>query len=708
MKLWAKLGMSFGLVILIMVALSLYVMLELSGVRQGSEKIAHRYMPQVKGIVEIERSVLTAVGAMAFYTSTGDETQWAAVQKSLAAATASLKKASTLAAGDPGLESLAKNLSRATAAIAGYSRACLTSREILAGMAALYAEMEQAADSVGSSLSTFVSEQEYTVASEAKKGLNQRFTLDLDLLNQANNVMSLNNELRIQFAKARSADAPDQGEKSLSSFPVLVSMAEKVVGQVSDDDMKELAQEAVTSAKQYLEKGKRYISRWRERHTVDANRVELQKELLSATEFVSKLGIDETMGLSQKTVETSTELSLRLKLGLLGAVLMAAAFALLLTRSITIPMQQAVDFASTLAAGKLDQTLGIAGNNEIGKLAAALNSMVATLRQKIAEAEGLAKQAQASEAEAREAVLEAEKARTLADSAKKEALLQASSRLERVVAVLSGTSRDLLDKIGYANQGAADQANRMTAASAAVEHMTESIANVANNAAGATEVADHSRDKAASGAKIVRQVINEINGVRSQSETLRLDMENLGAMTESITQILDVISDIADQTNLLALNAAIEAARAGDAGRGFAVVADEVRKLAEKTMHATNEVEETIRNILSDTRKNVTGVDTTVQTIENVAQLIMRSGDELEEIVRLSENSSVQIRAIATSSEEQHASSGAINTTIEDVSHIARNSAQAMQEAENAVAELAKQAHVLSELIESMKTGSDG
>ena len=93
-------------------------------------------------------------------------------------------------------------------------------------------------------------------------------------------------------------------------------------------------------------------------------------------------------------------------------------------------------------------------------------------------------------------------------------------------------------------------------------------------------------------------------------------MDTLSGQAEGIGQIMGVISDIADQTNLLALNAAIEAARAGEAGRGFAVVADEVRKLAEKTMAATHEVGQVISGIQEGTRKSASGVDLSINTIQ--------------------------------------------------------------------------------------------
>lgn len=167
---------------------------------------------------------------------------------------------------------------------------------------------------------------------------------------------------------------------------------------------------------------------------------------------------------------------------------------------------------------------------------------------------------------------------------------------------------------------------------------------------------------------------------------------------------MQVIEDIADQTNLLALNAAIEAARAGDAGRGFAVVADEVRKLAEKTMTATREVGQAIRNIQDGARSNMSATGNAVDAIIASNDMTMRSGDALQSIVLMIETSADQVRGIATASEEQSAASEQISRATEEITRIAQDTAQVMRQSDEAVEKLVTLATDLGGVIEVMRS----
>jgi methyl-accepting chemotaxis protein len=237
-----------------------------------------------------------------------------------------------------------------------------------------------------------------------------------------------------------------------------------------------------------------------------------------------------------------------------------------------------------------------------------------------------------------------------------------------------------------------------------MEEMNATVLEVAHNASRAAETSENARKNATHGAQIVAQVVAGINEVQRSSEELKTNMAALGRQADGIGTILSVISDIADQTNLLALNAAIEAARAGDAGRGFAVVADEVRKLAEKTMTATKEVGDAIRGIQDGTHKNILGVDRSVEHIQKATTLAQDSGQALQTIVGLVESSSDQVRSIATAAEQQSATSEEINRSVDDISRISNDTANAMSHASTAVVELARQAQTLKNLTNQLRS----
>lgn len=408
-----------------------------------------------------------------------------------------------------------------------------------------------------------------------------------------------------------------------------------------------------------------------------------------------------------RSVIENTQNSITWAMFLAAAVISAimGGLGLLFARTLSRPLQSTALFADKVAEGDLGQVLDVRRSDEIGVLADALRKMVENLKVKIAEAVQKSAEAAQEAENARLATSEANAAKAQAERAKAEGMMQAATQLEQVVEIISSASEQLSAQIEQSTRGTDIQSQRVDETSTAMGEMNSTVLEVARNASQAAESSGAARAKALDGAKIVAQVVAGINTMQTVSLTMKEDMDALGKQAQGIGQIMEVISDIADQTNLLALNAAIEAARAGDAGRGFAVVADEVRKLAEKTQTATKEVGTAISGIQRGTKKNLENVEQAVITVEQASELANKSGESLQEIVRLVEVSTDQVRSIATASEEQSATSEEINRSIEEINRISSETASAMNQSAQAVGDLATQAGTLRALIEKMKSG---
>jgi methyl-accepting chemotaxis protein len=208
------------------------------------------------------------------------------------------------------------------------------------------------------------------------------------------------------------------------------------------------------------------------------------------------------------------------------AILLMSFGAMLLIRSITKPLEIAVQAANELAAGDLTREIKSHGTDEPGRLLEAMARMMASLSRMIVEVRA------------------------------------GSSALAAASEQVSATAQSL-------SQGTSQQAASVQETTSNLEEMSASITQNAENSRQTQQMA--------------------MQGANAAEESDKAATESIAAMQTIATKI-GIVEEIAYQTNLLALNASIEAARAGEHGRGFAVVAAEVRRLSERSQAAAKEI----------------------------------------------------------------------------------------------------------------------
>jgi methyl-accepting chemotaxis protein len=321
-------------------------------------------------------------------------------------------------------------------------------------------------------------------------------------------------------------------------------------------------------------------------------------------------------------------------LAILGASLaLSVAMAFFLVRSITGPVHQTSELAAAMAKGDFTTKLDIAQKDEIGHMAASLNTMVGQLSSMIRDIIG--------------------DVATLSSS---------SGELAAVSKQLTSSARDTSSRASTVAAAAEEMSANFHSVSAAMEQSSGNVQMVATAAeqmtATVSEIAQSTDKARAIAASAVQQ---------SQLAT-----EKMGALGESATKIgrvTQMINDISEQTNLLALNATIEAARAGDAGKGFAVVANEIKELARQTAAATGDIREQIEGMQTTTA-------TTVMDIESISRIIA----EISEV----------ITGIATAVEEQSVTSNDIAGNISQASMGITEVNQNVAQASSVVADISR------------------
>jgi methyl-accepting chemotaxis protein-1 (serine sensor receptor) len=275
--------------------------------------------------------------------------------------------------------------------------------------------------------------------------------------------------------------------------------------------------------------------------------------------------------------------------GVLFGLLLAAAIGIWIVRSITIPLNRAVDIAGAVASGDLTQKIEVGSADETGKLMLALKNM-------------------------------------------NDSLVNIVSQVRAGTDTIATASRQIAAGNLDLSSRTEEQASSLEETASSMEELTSTVKQNADNARQANALAMSASEVANKGGTVVTQVVDTMGSINQSSR--------------KIVDIIGVIDGIAFQTNILALNAAVEAARAGEQGKGFAVVATEVRSLAQRSASAAKEIKELIGDSVQKVDVGTQLVDQAGATMHEIVDSIRRVADIMSEIAAASQEQTAGIEQI--------------------------------------------------------------
>jgi twitching motility protein PilJ len=236
-----------------------------------------------------------------------------------------------------------------------------------------------------------------------------------------------------------------------------------------------------------------------------------------------------------------------------------------------------------------------------------------------------------------------------------------------------------------------------------MEAMSHAVREVATTAEAAAGAARHTLEAARKGDQAVHDSLAGMQRIRGEVQIIAKKIKGLGDRSLEISEIVNLIEELASHTNLLALNAAIEAAGAGETGLRFGVVADEIRKLAERAAKAAKDVSALIRTVQTETQEAVTAMEEGTREVEAGYAMTIRAEEHLKEIAGMSTRSAELAQGISRTSAQQVDNVEGVARSMQSIAQVAVDTEQAVLQTRKTVEDLVKLADELTRSLARFK-----